>query len=50
MAKLIVQSGPNQGAIYELSDEPMILGRDLSCDVHIAGGNVSRRRSRFQAL
>ena len=48
MAKLIVQSGPNQGAIYELSDEPMILGRDLSCGVHIAGGNVSRRHARIE--
>ena len=48
MAKLIVQSGPNKGAIYELSDEPMVLGRDLTCEVHVPGDNVSRRHARVR--
>ena len=48
MAKLIVQSGPNKGSIYELSDEPMVIGRDMACAVQIAGGNVSRRHARLE--
>ncbi|MFW6161674.1 MAG: sigma 54-interacting transcriptional regulator [Planctomycetota bacterium] len=48
MAKLIAQSGPTKGAIYELGDEPMVLGRDMACDIHIPGSNVSRRHARIE--
>ncbi len=47
MAKLIVQSGPNKGTIYELSSEPMIIGRDLTCEVQVPDEKVSRRHARI---
>ena len=47
MAKLIAQSGANKGVIYELSDEPMTLGRDLDADIHVSGAKVSRRHARI---
>ena len=45
MAKLIVQSGADKGAIYELSGDPTTLGRDLGCEVQVADGKVSRRHA-----
>lgn len=47
MAKLIVQSGPNKGTIYELGDQPMVLGRDLSCELQVPDDKVSRRHFRI---
>ena len=47
MAKLIVQSGPHRGAVYELGSEPMTLGRDLACDIQVPDEKVSRRHARL---
>ncbi len=47
MPKLIVQSGPNKGTIYELGDEPMVLGRDLTCEMQVPDDKVSRRHVRI---
>ena len=47
MTKLIVQSGPNKGTLYELSDEPITLGRDFACDVQVPDAKVSRRHARI---
>ncbi|HUT35236.1 MAG TPA: sigma 54-interacting transcriptional regulator [Planctomycetota bacterium] len=47
MAKLIVQSGPNKGTIYELSGEPMVLGRDLTCEIQVPDEKASRRHARI---
>ncbi|MFP4055407.1 MAG: sigma 54-interacting transcriptional regulator [Candidatus Brocadiia bacterium] len=46
MAKLIVQSGASKGTIYELSDQPMTIGRDLDCDIHLPDAKVSRAHAR----
>ena len=45
MAKLIVQSGPNKGAIYELSGDPVTLGRDIGCEIQVPDAKVSRRHA-----
>jgi len=47
MAKLIVQSGPQRGAIYELTGQPMTLGRDLACELQVPDEKVSRRHARL---
>jgi len=47
MAKLIAQSGANRGTVYELSDEPMTIGRDLACDIQVPDEKVSRRHARI---
>ena len=47
MAKLIAQTGPNKGVIYELSDEPTVLGRDLDADIQVPHGKVSRHHARI---
>jgi Nif-specific regulatory protein len=47
MAKLIVQSGPNKGAIYELSGDPVSLGRDIGCEIQVPDAKVSRRHAQL---
>jgi len=47
MAKLIVQAGPNKGTIYELSGEPMVIGRDLTCEIQVPDEKASRRHARI---
>jgi transcriptional regulator with GAF, ATPase, and Fis domain len=46
MPKLIVQSGSAQGTIYELSDEPVTLGRGLECEIQLTDAKVSRCHAR----
>ncbi|MEE8169017.1 MAG: FHA domain-containing protein [Phycisphaerae bacterium] len=43
MAVLIVTSGKNSGARFELSDRPMICGREPGLDISLADPQVSRR-------
>jgi len=47
MPKLIVQSGSNKGTIYELTDQPMTIGRDLTCDIQVPDDKVSRNHARI---
>ncbi len=47
MAKLIVQSGPGKGTIFELSGQPVVLGRDLTCEVVVPDEKASRRHARI---
>ena len=47
MAKLIVQSGVNKGTIYELSGEPVTVGRDHESDIHLPDEKVSRSHARI---
>jgi transcriptional regulator with GAF, ATPase, and Fis domain len=46
MTKLIVQKGAHKGAIYELSEKPITIGRDLSCDIQVLDAKVSRQHAR----
>lgn len=49
MARLTVVDGPNQGAVYELSDV-CLLGRALDCQVHIQDLTVSRRHAKISRV
>ena len=46
MAKLIVQGGANKGTVFELSGEPVTVGRDHGCEIHLPDEKVSRRHAR----
>lgn len=47
MAKLIVQSGINAGTIFELAEEPMTIGREHACAIHLPDEKVSRHHARI---
>jgi len=47
MTKLIVQKGANKGASYELADEPVTLGRDLTCHIQVPDPRISRHHARI---
>lgn len=44
----IYPPGPNLGMRHPLTDRPLILGRDISCDICIDDTSVSRQHARFQ--
>jgi len=43
MFQLTVKSGTNKGASWLLSDEPLVIGRSVDCDIVIRDSIVSRR-------
>lgn len=45
--KLIMQSGPTAGTSYELDQNELFLGRDLSNDIVINDPEISRRHARL---
>ena len=40
--------GADMGARHVLTDQPLVMGRDENCDVHINDDSVSRRHARIQ--
>jgi len=47
---LIVLSGPELGRSFELSNEPVELGRDPTCGVTLTSDGVSRKHARVQMI
>ncbi|NQT85298.1 FHA domain-containing protein, partial [bacterium] len=48
MAKLIVQNGIHAGAVFELGETPVVIGRDFGCDIHLPDAQVARRHARIE--
>ena len=48
-ARLIVETGPQAGAVLELTDEPVTLGADDGCALRLAdeGGRVTGEHARI---
>jgi predicted component of type VI protein secretion system len=48
-ARLIVETGPQAGAVLELTDEPVTLGADDGCSLRLAdeGGRVAAEHARI---
>ncbi|HUN23522.1 MAG TPA: FHA domain-containing protein [Anaerolineales bacterium] len=49
MFRLVVQAGPNPGKVYELTQDVINLGRDISNEIIISDTEVSRFHSRLTA-
>jgi two-component system, cell cycle response regulator len=47
---LVVLSGPELGKSFELSNEPVELGRDPSCGLTLTSDGVSRKHARVQMI
>ena len=47
---LVVLSGPELGRSFELSNEPVELGRDPSCGLMLTSDGVSRKHARVQMI
>jgi two-component system cell cycle response regulator len=47
---LVVLSGPELGKSFELSNEPVELGRDPTCDLTLTSDGVSRKHARVQMI
>lgn len=47
---LVVLSGPELGKSFELSNEPVELGRDPACGVTLTSDGVSRKHARVQMI
>lgn len=48
MFQLLSKSGPHKGTIWTVDDEPVVIGRDANCDVHVQDGLVSRRHCQVE--
>ncbi len=46
----IYPTGPAMGTRYALGDQPLVLGRDVGCDIVISDVSVSRRHASIQRL
>ncbi|MCC6190601.1 MAG: FHA domain-containing protein [Anaerolineales bacterium] len=47
LARLIVEQGAIPGKEFALSKLPAVVGRELTCDIHLPSGHVSRRHARL---
>ncbi len=45
MAGLRIKNGPSQGQTFVLGDDPLVIGRDASCDVSLQDKGASRRHA-----
>lgn len=45
--RLVMRTGPTVGKVYPLEKNEISIGRDLSCDVVINDGEISRRHARM---
>ncbi len=46
--RLAAVSGKLKGAVFAVSDEPLVIGRDTAAGLCIADASVSRRHSRIE--
>src|ERR1043166_1526040 len=47
-ARIAAISGKLKGAIFNLTDEPLIIGRETAANVCVADASVSRRHSKIE--